>query len=100
MNISITTDDIPRLLVFLLLAAVLGYIANLLAGGRAALGWFGTILCGVLGAWLATDVVRPRVPLSLPDEPVLDGVALYTAAIGAFVFSLLWSILTARPSRR
>ncbi len=100
MTISITTDDLPRLLVFIILAALLGYIANLLAGGRAALGWFGTILFGVVGAWVATDILRPHLPFSLPPEPVLDGVALYTAGAGAFIFALFWSILTARFSRR
>ena len=67
-------DDMPRLLVMLLLAAILGYLSHLLAGGRVPLGFFGTILFGVLGAWLANDIIRPRIPLKLPTEPMLDGV--------------------------
>ena len=94
------TDDLPRFLVMLLLAAVLGWFAHLLAGGRVPLGFLGTILFGVLGAWLALDVVRPRIPFSLPKEPTFDGVMLVTAGVGAFLLSLLWCLVASRFSRR
>ena len=100
MSFSFTIDDLPRLLVILVLAAVLGWFADLFTGGRVPLGFFGTILFGVLGAWVATEVVRPRVPFSLPTEPALDGVMLVTAGIGAFIFSLFWCILASRLARR
>ncbi|MBF6612399.1 MAG: hypothetical protein IVW55_04655 [Chloroflexi bacterium] len=100
MNLSFSVDDLPRLLVLVLLAALIGYVADLFAGGRVPLGFFGSILFGVLGAWVATQIVRPRLPLSLPKEPALDGVMLITAAIGAFVFSLFWCIFTSRLARR
>lgn len=100
MNMTISTDDLPRILVLVVIAALLGYVADLFTGNRAPLGFFGTILFGLLGAWVATEVVRPRVSLSLPTEPVLDGVLLVTAALGAFVFSLFWCILASRFARR
>ena len=100
MPFSLTTDDLPRLLVMLGLAAVLGYVAALLAGGRVPLGAVGSIGFGLLGAWLASDVLRPRVPFALPQEPQLDGVMLVTAGLGAFLFSLLWCLLMARLTRR
>jgi uncharacterized membrane protein YeaQ/YmgE (transglycosylase-associated protein family) len=93
-------DDLPRLLVMLLLAAALGYLADLFTGGRVPLGFFGTILFGLLGAWVATEVVYPRIPIELPKEPVFDGVLLVTAGIGAFAFSLLWCIFASRLTRR
>ena len=92
-------DDLPRLLVMLVVAALLGYVTDLFTGGRVPLGFFGTILFGLLGAWVATEVVRPRVPLTLPKEPVLDGVMLVTAGVGAFIFSLFWCIFTSRLRR-
>jgi uncharacterized membrane protein YeaQ/YmgE (transglycosylase-associated protein family) len=100
MTFSFSIDDLPHLLVMVVLAAVLGYVAALLAGRRVPLGFFGIILFGVLGAWVANDVVRPRLPASLPKEPTLDGTMLVTAGLGAFVFSLLWCSLSARLSRR
>ncbi|MDQ6693509.1 MAG: hypothetical protein M3014_03685 [Chloroflexota bacterium] len=100
MHISFTVDDIPHILVILALAAVIGYLADLLAGGRVPLGFFGSILSGMLGAWVSTDVVRSRLPLSLSKEPALDGVMLVTAAIGAFIFSMLWCVLASRVARR
>jgi uncharacterized membrane protein YeaQ/YmgE (transglycosylase-associated protein family) len=100
MTLSFSVDDLPRLLVMLVLAALLGYVADLFTGGRVPLGFFGSILFGLLGAWVVVDLVRPRVPLSLPKEPNLDGVMLLTAALGAFIFSLTWCILGSRLVRR
>ena len=90
----------PRLLVMLLLAAVFGYLSHLLAGGRVPLSFVGTILFGLLGAWLAVDVVRPRIPMTLPMEPVYNNVMLVSAGLGAFLLSLLWCLFTARLTRR
>jgi len=100
MTLSFSIDDLPKLLVMLVLAAVLGYVADLFAGGRVPLGFFGSILFGLLGAWVAVEIVRPRIPVSLPKEPAFDGVMLVTAAIGAFSFSLTWCIFASRLTRR
>ncbi len=100
MILFLSVDDLPRLFVMVLLAAVLGYVAHLISGRRVLLGFLGTILVGVLGAWVAADVVRPRIPFSLPKEPVFDGVTLVTAGLGAFVFSLAWCLIASRFSRR
>ncbi len=100
MSLSLTSDDLPRICVMLILAAILGYLAALIAGGRVPLGFVGSILFGLLGAWLAADVVRPRIPFNLPEEPVFDGVTLVTAGIGAFALSLTWCVLTSRLARR
>lgn len=100
MNLSLSVDDLPRLLVMVVVAAILGYLADLMAGGRVPLGFFGSILFGLLGAWLAVDIVRPRIPFALPSEPMYNGVLLVTAGIGAFVCSLLWCKLASRVAGR
>ncbi|HEX8228827.1 MAG TPA: hypothetical protein VF826_05895 [Chloroflexia bacterium] len=100
MSLAFTVDDLPRIFVMVIVAAVLGYMSHLLAGGRVPLGFAGSTLFGLLGAWLAVDVLRPRIPFNLPEEPVFDGVALVSAGIGAFLLSLLWCTLTARLARR
>lgn len=100
MTLSLTTDDLPRIFVMLILASVLGYFAHLFAGGRVPLGFAGAILFGVLGAWLANEVIRPKIPFTLPTEPTFDGVFLVTAGIGAFIISLLWCLLLARLTQR
>ncbi len=100
MSLSLSADDMPRLLVMVVVAALLGYIADLIAGGRVPLGFFGSILFGLLGAWLAVDVVRPRIPFTLPNEPAYNGVLLVSASIGALVCSLLWCTMVSRLARR
>jgi uncharacterized membrane protein YeaQ/YmgE (transglycosylase-associated protein family) len=100
MSFSFTIDDLPPVLVMLVIAAVLGWFSDLFAGGHVPLGFFGSVLFGLLGAWVATQVVRPRIPWELPKEPIFDGVMLVTAGIGALVFSLFWCILATRMTRR
>jgi uncharacterized membrane protein YeaQ/YmgE (transglycosylase-associated protein family) len=100
MPFSLTVEDLPRLFVMLALASVLGFIAAAIAGGRVSLGAFGSIGFGLLGAWVASDVLRPRIPFTLPSEPQIDGVMLVTAGLGAFLFSLLWCLIAARFARR
>jgi len=99
MPFSLTIDDLPHVLVLLLLAAVIGWFTDLFAGGRVPLGFFGSILFGLLGAWVAIELVRPRIPFSVPKEPTFDGVALVSAAIGAFLFSLIWCVFSSRVAR-
>lgn len=100
MSISISPDDLPRLLVMLVIAALVAYVADLFTGGRVPLRFFGAILFALLGAWLAVDIVRPRIPFSLPKEPTFDGVTLVSAAVGAFIVSLTWCILGSRMAGR
>lgn len=97
---TLSIDDLPRLFVMLLLASALGYLAHIIAGGRVPLGFLGPIIFGVLGAWVAADVVRPRLPITLPNEPTFDGVTLVSAGLGAFIFSLTWCLIAARFTRR
>jgi uncharacterized membrane protein YeaQ/YmgE (transglycosylase-associated protein family) len=100
MTLPWTVDDLPRILVLVIIAAIVGWIADLIAGGRVPLGFFGSVLFGLLGAWLASVVLRPRLPFTLPNEPTLDDVPLVTAAVGAFVVSLTWCLLASRLTRR
>jgi uncharacterized membrane protein YeaQ/YmgE (transglycosylase-associated protein family) len=99
MTLSFSIDDLPHLLVLVVLSAVLGWFTDLFAGGRVPLGFLGSILFGLLGAWVATELVRPHIPFKLPNEPNLDGVLLITAGIGAFVFSMLWCAFSSRIAR-
>jgi len=99
LSLSFTIDDLPHFLVLLVIAAVMGWLADLIAGGRVPLGFFGSILFGLFGAWAATELLRPRIPVTLPNEPALDGVMLVTAAIGAFVFSMFWCAVASRVAR-
>jgi uncharacterized membrane protein YeaQ/YmgE (transglycosylase-associated protein family) len=100
MSLNLTIDDIPRILVLLVLSAVAGWLADLFAGGRVPLGFFGAILFGMGGALLAVELVRPRLPFAVSTEPTFDHIPLVTAGLGALIVSLTWCILVSRFNRR
>jgi uncharacterized membrane protein YeaQ/YmgE (transglycosylase-associated protein family) len=100
MTLPWTVDDLPQILVLVVIAAVVGWLADLIAGGRVPLGFFGTVLFGLLGAWFAMEIVRPRMPFALPAEPTFDRVPLVTAGLGALLVSLIWCTLASRLARR
>ena len=85
MNLHFTIDDIPRILVLLVLAAVAGWLSDPFAGGRVPLVLVGAILFGLGGAVLAIEVVRPRLHFNFPTVPNLDHVPRLKTGMGAIV---------------
>lgn len=86
-------------LIYLIIAAIVGLIAEFLVGWRLPLGIVGAIILALLGIWLTTHVI----PITIPGDPVIYGVPLLKALIGAIVLVALWHLLTYRawrPRRR
>lgn len=86
-----------NLLVYLLIAAIVGVVAEFIVGWRLPFGLIGAIIAGVIGIWLMTQVI---VITGLPNWSV-DNVLLVPALIGALILVALWHALTFRSwSRR
>lgn len=86
-------------LIYLIIAAIVGLIAEFLVGWRLPLGFIGAIIVALLGIWLMTHVL----PITIPGDPVLYGVPLFKALIGAVVLVAIWHLITFRawrPRRR
>ena len=86
-------------LLYLLLAAIVGVIAEYIVGWRVPLGIIGAIVAGIVGAWLMTQVVSIQGVGDLylfgnKDYP------LFRALLGAIVFVGLWHLLTYGMTRR
>ncbi len=81
-----------NLLVYLLIAAIVGVIAEFIVGWRLPFGIIGAIIAGVIGIWLMTQVI---IISGLPNWNV-DGVPLLQALIGAIILIALWHALTYR----
>lgn len=78
------------LLLMLLVAALVGFAADALIPGRQIEhGWLGAMGAGLVGSWLGTLMIG-RV------GPVLMGVPLLPALVGALVLVLIVSFLRKR----
>ncbi len=65
-------------LILLLVAFVAGAIGEMLAGAKVPGGWVGSIIAGLVGAWLGG--------MLLNFGPVIGGIQIIPAIIGAVLF--------------
>ena len=79
-------------LMYLLIAAIVGFVAEFIVGWRLPFGIIGAIIAALVGIWIVTNVVI----LIIPGDPVLFGIPLFKALIGATLFAALWYLLTYR----
>jgi uncharacterized membrane protein YeaQ/YmgE (transglycosylase-associated protein family) len=79
-------------LMYLLVAAIVGFVAEFIVGWRLPFGIIGAIIAALVGIWIVTNVVI----LIIPGDPVLFGMPLFKALIGAIMFTALWYLLTYR----
>jgi uncharacterized membrane protein YeaQ/YmgE (transglycosylase-associated protein family) len=77
---------------YLLVAAFVGFVAEFIIGWRLPFGIIGAIIAGLVGIWIVSNVVI----LVIPGDPVLFGIPLFKALIGATLFTALWYLLTYR----
>ena len=83
-------------IVYLIIAAIWGVVAELIVGWRLPFGIIGAIIAGVVGVWLLTQVI---VINGLPDFTI-DGVPIIRALIGALILVAIWHALTYPAWRR
>ena len=79
---------VAQLIVYLLVAAIVGLIAERLVGA-GPWGLVGNILVGLLGIWVMLNVVHWQ----LPGDLMIEGVPILTSILGAIIVDLLLSLL-------
>lgn len=84
-------------LTLLLIAAMVGLIADALAPGALPGGWLACILAGVVGALLGSGILNL---LNLPTGPLVAGIAVVPSLAGAVVIVGLYSYLAGRLASR
>jgi uncharacterized membrane protein YeaQ/YmgE (transglycosylase-associated protein family) len=98
--ISATTINVTTgLIIYLVVAAIVGLIAEAIVGWRLPFGFIGAIIAALVGIWLLTNVIQ----LNINGDPVIYGVPIIKALIGAIVLVALWHLVTYRawrPRRR
>ena len=83
-------------ILYLIIAAVVGVIAEYIVGWRVPLGIIGAIIAGIVGAWLMTQVIT----INGIGDINLFGVPIIRALIGAIILIALWHLITGGFSRR
>src|SRR5947209_3696608 len=77
-------------LIYLAIAAIVGLVAEFIVGWRLPLGFVGAIIAALVGIWLMTHVIQ----LNIPGDPVVYGIPIVKAFIGAIVLVALWHLVT------
>jgi uncharacterized membrane protein YeaQ/YmgE (transglycosylase-associated protein family) len=90
--ITITTEFI----VYLIVAAIVGLVAEFIVGWRLPFGFIGAIIAALVGVWLLTNVIQ----LNIAGDPVIYGVPIIKALIGAILLVALWHLITYRSWHR
>jgi uncharacterized membrane protein YeaQ/YmgE (transglycosylase-associated protein family) len=85
-----------NVIVYLVVAALAGLIAEFLVGWRLPFGIIGAIIAGVIGVWLMTEVI---IVGGFSDYNIA-GVPIIRALIGAIILVALWHLLTYRTWHR
>ena len=81
-----------NLLIWLLIAALVGLVGELLARRRAPFGIVGAMVVGFLAIVLVVGVLHWHIA----GEPYLNGVPLITSILAAAVLVALWSAFAYR----
>jgi uncharacterized membrane protein YeaQ/YmgE (transglycosylase-associated protein family) len=82
-------------LIYLVVAAVVGFVAESLVGRRLPFGFVGAIIAALVGAWLLTKVI---IINGIGDINVY-GVLIFRALVGAIILVAIWQLLTSGLGR-
>lgn len=84
-------------LTLILIAAMVGLIADALEPGAMPGGWLACILAGIVGALLGSGILSL---LHLPEGPRIEGIAIVPALAGAVLIVGLYGFVAARIASR
>ncbi len=80
------------LIVYLIVAMVIGFAAEFIVGWRLPFGFIGAIIAALIGMWLMTNVIA----ISNVGDIYVDQIPLLRALLGAIVLVALWHVFTYR----
>ena len=80
------------LIIWLIIAALVGFIGELIARRRTPFGIIGAIILGFIAIFLVDGVLHWYIN----GEPYLNGVPLITSILAAAVIVVIWSALAYR----
>ena len=81
------TISLTSLLIWIIIAAIVGVVGELIAHRRAPGGIFGAIILGLLAIILLVGILH----FHIPGEPIWYGVPLISSIIVAAIMVAIWS---------
>jgi uncharacterized membrane protein YeaQ/YmgE (transglycosylase-associated protein family) len=84
--------SLTQVLIWVVIAAIIGVVGELLARRHTRGGIIGAILVGLLAIFLVVGVFH----FQIPGEPVVSGVPLLTSLLAAILLVALWSAFAYR----
>ena len=79
--------DLLGLLVLLIIAAICGAVGEMIGGVKMPAGWIGSIVAGLVGAWIGGKLFR------FGFGPEIGGILVIPAIIGAILFVLVLRLI-------
>ncbi len=81
------TITLIQLLLWIVIAAVVGFVGELIARRRAPDGIIGAIILGFLAIFLVVGILH----FSIAGEPTVEGVPVISSIIAAALLVFIWS---------
>ncbi|MHB1005385.1 MAG: GlsB/YeaQ/YmgE family stress response membrane protein [Chloroflexota bacterium] len=81
--------SVVGLIITVIVAAIIGWLADLVVPGNTPYGFLGAALAGVLGSWLGVALLG-RI------GPDVSGFPLISAIIGAIIVTAIFALLTSQ----
>jgi uncharacterized membrane protein YeaQ/YmgE (transglycosylase-associated protein family) len=86
------TVTVTQFIVWLVVAAIIGFLGELIAGRRAPDGILGSIMVGLFAIFLIVGFFH----FSIKGEPTIEGVPIVSTLIAAAMVVALWSSVSTR----
>lgn len=86
------TLTFEQFIVWVIVAAIIGFLGELIAGRRAPDGILGAIMVGLFSIFLIVGYFH----FHIVDEPMVSGVPIVSTVIAAIMVVVIWSSLSHR----
>ena len=86
------TITFTQFIVWIIIAAIVGFLGEFITGRRAPAGILGAIMVGLFAIFLIVGFFH----FSIAGEPKLEGVPLISTIIAAVILVIIWSSLSYR----
>ena len=90
------TVSFTQFIVWIIIAAIVGFLGELISGRRAPAGILGAIMVGLFAIFLIVGFFH----FSIQGEPTVSGVPIISTIIAAVILVVIWSSLAYRGGWR